>query len=168
MCDGLSIGANAKAALLTRGVLEMSTLGVAMGAKAETFYGLSGIGDLITTSLSSEGRNRSVGEALGRGRSLKAILGGTDKVTEGVWTSKAVIAFARARKVDVPISREVHAVCFQGKSPKAALAALMGRQTGDEGAVPGREASMPSFLLCGAWNGPWWWDHAGRGGMDRR
>jgi glycerol-3-phosphate dehydrogenase (NAD(P)+) len=138
MCDGLRIGANAKAALLTRGVLEMSTLGIAMGAKPETFYGLSGVGDLITTSLSSEGRNRAVGEALGRGKTLARILGGTDKVTEGVWTSRAVVAFARARGVDVPISREVFRVCFEGKSPRAALAALMGRTAGNEGAVPGR------------------------------
>ena len=138
MCDGLALGANAKAALLTRGVLEMSTLGSAMGAKPETFYGLSGIGDLITTSLSAEGRNRAVGEALGRGKTLKQILGGTDKVTEGVWTSKAVMGFARARGVEVPISREVYRVCFEGRSPKAALAALMGRAVGPEGAVPGR------------------------------
>lgn len=138
MCDGLGLGANAKAALLTRGVLEMSVLGRAMGAKPETFYGLSGIGDLITTSLSSEGRNRAVGEALGRGKTLKQILGGMDKVIEGVWTSKAVVAFGRMRRVDVPISREVFRVCFQGKSPRAALAALMGRSPGDEGAVPGR------------------------------
>lgn len=138
MCDGLRLGDNAKAALLTRGVLEISTLGVAMGAKPETFYGLSGIGDLITTSLSPEGRNRSVGEALGRGKTLRQILGGTDRVTEGVWTSKAVVAFARSRHVDVPISREVYRVCFEGKSPRAALAALMGRTVGNEGAVPGR------------------------------
>ena len=107
--------------------------------RSETFYGLSGVGDLITTSLSSEGRNRAVGEALGRGQTLKQILGGTDKVIEGVWTSKAVVAFGRRRGVDVPISREVYRVCFEGRSPKAALAALMGRDARDEGAVPGRK-----------------------------
>ena len=140
MCDGLGIGANAKAALLTRGVLEMSLLGRAMGARPETFYGLTGIGDLITTSLSSEGRNRAVGEALGRGQTLKAILGRTHQVTEGVWTSKAVVAFARKRGVEVPIAREVYRVCFEGRSPRVALAALMGRSAGREGAVPGRRA----------------------------
>ncbi len=140
MCDGLGIGANAKAALLTRGVLEMSTLGRAMGARPETFYGLSGIGDLITTSLSAEGRNRAVGEALGKGRTLKAILSRTHQVTEGVWTSKAVVAFAKQRGVEVPIAREVYRVCFEGRSPRAALAALMGRSPGREGAVPGRPA----------------------------
>ena len=138
MCDGLGLGSNAKAALLTRGVLEMSTLGVSLGAHPETFFGLSGVGDLITTSLSSEGRNRSVGEALGRGRTLKQILGGTPQVIEGVWSSEAVVAFARARGVDVPISRQVRDVCFRGKSPRAALAALMGRSARPEGAVPGR------------------------------
>lgn len=138
MCDGLGLGTNAKAAVLTRGVLEMSMLGRAMGARPETFFGLSGIGDLITTGYSPEGRNRAVGEALGRGKTLRAILGGTHQVTEGIWTSKAVVRFARERGVRVPIAREVFRVCFRGRSPRAALAALMRRSAGPEGAVPGR------------------------------
>ena len=121
--DGLGFGANAKAALITRGIVEMARLGVAMGAREETFLGLSGLGDLITTCLS--GRNRWLGEQLGRGRSLKAVLGSTPMVIEGVETSKAAVELGRRCGVELPIIEQVHAILFRHRSPRQALQALM-------------------------------------------
>jgi len=121
--DGLGFGANAKAALITRGVVEMARLGVAMGARAQTFWGLSGLGDLVTTCLS--GRNHWLGEQLGRGRRLKALLAGTPMVIEGVETSKAAVALGRRYDIELPIIEQVHAILFRGRSPRAALQALM-------------------------------------------
>lgn len=123
--DGLGFGANAKAALITRGVVEMARLGVAMGARAETFWGLSGLGDLVTTCLS--GRNRWLGEQLGRGRSLAAVLGSTPMVIEGVETSKAAVALGRRHGVELPIIEQVHAILFRRRVPRASLQALMRR-----------------------------------------
>ena len=123
--DGLGFGANAKAALVTRGVVEMVRLGSSMGASMETFWGLSGLGDLVTTCLS--GRNRWLGEQLGRGRPLKAVLGSTPMVIEGVETAKAAVALARRYGVELPIIEQVHAVLFRRRSPRAALQALMRR-----------------------------------------
>jgi glycerol-3-phosphate dehydrogenase (NAD(P)+) len=121
--DGLGFGANAKAALITRGVVEMARLGAAMGAQANTFWGLSGLGDLVTTALS--GRNHWLGEQLAKGRSLKAILASTPMVIEGVETSKAAVALGRRHQVELPIIEQVHAMLFRDRSPRAALQALM-------------------------------------------
>jgi len=125
--DGLCLGYNAKAALLTRGIVEMARLGVAMGAKKQTFFGLSGIGDLITTTTFPTGRNLSVGRALGEGKKLEEILGGMNAVAEGVWTTKAALAQARKRKVDMPITEELHKILYEGKAAKDALRDLMKR-----------------------------------------
>jgi glycerol-3-phosphate dehydrogenase (NAD(P)+) len=127
LSDGLGLGYNAKAALLTRGIVEMARLGVAMGAKKQTFFGLSGIGDLITTTTFPTGRNLSVGRALGEGRNLEEILGGMNSVVEGVWTTKAALALARKHKVDMPITEELHKILHEGKSAKEALKDLMKR-----------------------------------------
>lgn len=121
--DGLGFGANAKAAIVTRGVVEMARLGAALGARQETFWGLSGLGDLVTTCLS--GRNRWLGEQLGRGRPLKAVLASTPMVIEGVETAKAAVALGRRHRVELPIIEQVHAVLFRRRPPRQALRALM-------------------------------------------
>ncbi len=123
--DGLRFGANAKAALITRGIVEMARLGVAMGAREETFWGLSGLGDLITTCLG--GRNRWLGEQIGKGRSLARILAGIPSVIEGVDTTKAAVALGRRYQVELPIIEQAYAVLFQRRSPRQALQALMQR-----------------------------------------
>ena len=123
--DGLGFGTNAKAALITRGVVEMARLGVAMGAREETFWGLSGLGDLITTCLS--GRNRALGEQIGKGRSLRAILGTSPMIIEGVETTKAAVTLAHRFDVELPIVEQVHAILFRKKDPRTALRSLMRR-----------------------------------------
>ena len=125
--DGLSAGNNAKAALVTRGLVEITRLGMAMGAKEATFNGLAGLGDLITTCVSPEGRNRTVGEQLGRGRKLQDILGGMDSVAEGVATTKSVRELARRFKVEMPITEAVYSVLFDNKDVLHALSDLMSR-----------------------------------------
>ena len=126
--DGLGAGNNAKAALVTRGLVEITRLGVAMGAREATFDGLAGIGDLITTCVSPEGRNRTVGEQIGKGRKLNDVLGTMDSVAEGVPTTKAVLQLARRYDVEMPITEAVHAVLFEGKDVIAALTDLMTRE----------------------------------------
>ena len=121
--DGLGFGANAKAALITRGVVQMARLGVAMGAHAPSFWGLSGLGDLVTTALS--GRNRWLGEQLGRGRRLHAVLQATPMVIEGVETAKAAAALGDQHRVELPIIEQVDAILFRRRSPRIALQALM-------------------------------------------
>ncbi len=125
--DGLGCGANAKAALITRGIVEMARLGVACGARAQTFWGLSGLGDLVTTCLS--GRNHWLGEQLGRGRRLERILASTPMVIEGVETSTAALTLARRHGVELPLIEQVHRILFRGQSPRHALHLLM-RRTG--------------------------------------
>lgn len=126
--DGLSAGNNAKAALVTRGLVEITRLGVAMGAQEATFDGLAGLGDLITTCVSPEGRNRTVGEQLGRGRRLDEILQNMDSVAEGVPTTRAVRELARRYKVEMPITEAVYSVLFEGKDVLQALSDLMSRE----------------------------------------
>jgi glycerol-3-phosphate dehydrogenase (NAD(P)+) len=126
--DGLGLGYNAKAALLTRGIVEMARLGTALGAKRHTFFGLSGIGDLITTTTFPSGRNLSVGRALGEGKSLDEILGGMHGVAEGVWTTKAALALAKKHRVDMPITEELHRILYEGKAARDALRDLMNRE----------------------------------------
>lgn len=125
--DGLGAGNNAKASLVTRGLVEISRLGVAMGAREETFHGLAGVGDLITTCVSPEGRNRSVGEQIGKGRKLGEVLAGMESVAEGVPTTQAVRALAQRFDVDMPITDAVHAVLFEDKDVLTALTELMTR-----------------------------------------
>ncbi|MBI3602466.1 MAG: NAD(P)-dependent glycerol-3-phosphate dehydrogenase [Candidatus Omnitrophica bacterium] len=128
VCDGLGLGSNAKAALLTRGLAEITRLGIALGGKKETFYGLTGLGDLVTTCISPQSRNRSVGEALGKGRKIKSILGPMSMVAEGIVTSKAVYRLSRKMRIPMPIGEQVYKIIFEGKNPRKAMADLMTRQ----------------------------------------
>jgi glycerol-3-phosphate dehydrogenase (NAD(P)+) len=125
--DGLGAGNNAKAALVTRGLVEITRLGVAMGATEATFQGLAGVGDLITTCVSPEGRNRTVGEQLGKGRKLQDVLANMNSVAEGVTTTRAVTELARRHSVEMPITEAVHAVLFEGRDVIRALTELMTR-----------------------------------------
>lgn len=125
ICDGLGFGDNAKAALITRGMVEMARLGVAMGGNRQTFSGLAGIGDIITTCVSPHGRNRAVGVRIGKGEKLKDILGSMSMVAEGVPTTKAVHSLAKKHELDMPITEQVYRVLFNGKSPLRAVSDLM-------------------------------------------
>jgi glycerol-3-phosphate dehydrogenase (NAD(P)+) len=127
ICDGLGFGDNSKAALLTRGLAEMTRLGVTMGARAETFRGLAGVGDLVTTCYSPFGRNRAVGVKLGQGQTLAEIERSMEMVAEGVRTSRAMKELASSKDVEMPIAAEVCAVLFEGKDPKQAVVDLMTR-----------------------------------------
>ncbi len=127
VCDGLELGDNAKAALLTRGLVEIARFASDLGARTSTFYGLAGMGDLITTCYSRHGRNRSVGERIGRGESLDSVLANMVNVAEGVPTTRSVHDQARLRKIDVPITDELFEILFMGKAPRAALMDLMDR-----------------------------------------
>jgi glycerol-3-phosphate dehydrogenase (NAD(P)+) len=130
--DGLGFGDNTKAALLTRGVVEMARLGAALGAKRETLFGLAGIGDLITSCISPHGRNRAVGIRVGRGEKVTDIVASMKQVAEGVRTAAAVHALAAIHKVEMPICEQVFAVLHQDKDPSRAVCDLMGRQLKDE------------------------------------
>ncbi|HIG11889.1 MAG: NAD(P)H-dependent glycerol-3-phosphate dehydrogenase [bacterium] len=131
--DGLELGDNAKAALLTRGMLEMARFGAARGSQATTFFGLAGFGDLVTTCCSAHSRNRSVGEAIGRGETLEQILERMNMVAEGIWTTKALFGpEADLGGASLPIASEVHAILFEGKDPRSAVLDLMGRELAAE------------------------------------
>ncbi len=130
--DGLGAGFNAKSALLARGLAETTRLGEAMGANATTFYGIAGAGDLATTCFSPEGRNRSCGEALGKGIKLDQYLRDSLCVVEGIATTSSVMDLAQKYKVDLPIASAVHAVLFEHMDPVDAIAMLMSRQLRDE------------------------------------
>lgn len=125
--DGLGFGSNARAALITRGLAEMTRLGVAMGGAPETFMGLAGVGDLILTCTDDTSRNRRVGLALGRGAALDAILADLGQVAEGVGTAREIRALARRLGVDMPITEQVCAVLFESLSARAAVDALLRR-----------------------------------------
>lgn len=125
---GLGFGDNTIGALLTRGLVEIQRLGVACGARAETFLGLSGIGDLITTATSRHSRNRHVGFEIGAGRKLRDILATMDMVAEGVVTTSSVRELALRHAVEMPITEEVYQVLYQDKDPGAAITRLMTRQ----------------------------------------
>jgi len=126
--DGLQAGDNAKAALVTRGLVEITRLGVAMGAQASTFAGLSGMGDLITTCISPRGRNRTFGQAIGRGQSVEHALAAIPGQVEGVNTCRSVVALADRHNVEMPITQAVYEVIFEGKSVREAIAELMTRR----------------------------------------
>jgi glycerol-3-phosphate dehydrogenase (NAD(P)+) len=132
VCDGIGFGDNTKAALCTRGLTEMARLGGALGARRETFFGLSGIGDLIVTAFSKHSRNRGFGERLGKGETAEQIVASTQMVAEGVKTAKSAWQLAQRHDVDVPITREVFAILYEGKSPKQAVRDLMTREAKPE------------------------------------
>ena len=127
--DGLGLGDNARAALLTRGLAEIARLGVALGARPRTFAGLAGLGDVILTCTGALSRNRSLGQALAGGQTLQAWQAGTRSVAEGVRTARAALGLARRTGVAAPIAAEVGAVLFDGKSPREALATLLARES---------------------------------------
>ena len=126
-CDGMQLGDNAKAALITRGLAEITRLGVAQGADPLTFAGLSGMGDLIVTCGSRHSRNRSVGERIGRGETLDQIQASMQMIAEGVPNAITAQALARHRGVDTPIIDEVNRVLYEGKSPRQAVIDLLAR-----------------------------------------
>jgi len=130
--DGLGFGDNTRAALITRGLAEISRLGCALGARASTFAGLSGMGDLIVTCTSRHSRNRSVGERLGKGEKLDAILSGMKQVAEGIWNCSTARDLAHNKGIEVPITEEVYSIVHKGKSPLAAVESLMSRDVKPE------------------------------------
>ena len=129
ICDGLGFGTNTKAALLTRGLCEIVGLGKALGAQEKTFFGLSGLGDLVTTCFNPSSRNRSVGEQLGQGRSIQDILSSMSMVAEGVDTVSAVYKLSQKLKVSMPITTEVYQIIYKGKNPSKVVSDLLSRRT---------------------------------------
>jgi glycerol-3-phosphate dehydrogenase (NAD(P)+) len=127
VCDGVGYGDNTKGALLTRGLAEMARLGEALGGRRETFFGLTGLGDLIATGMSRHSRNRRVGEEVGRGRPLAEVLAGMVMIAEGVHTARAARDLGRAHGIELPITEQVCALLFEGRSPRDAMRALMAR-----------------------------------------
>jgi len=125
--DGLRAGDNAKAALLTRGLVEITRLGVALGARQQTFVGLAGVGDLVTTCVSPLGRNRSAGERIGRGVNVEQVIRDSPSIIEGIPTTRAVLALAARHNVEMPITAAVNAVLFENKPPLEAITELMNR-----------------------------------------
>jgi len=125
--DGLEAGDNAKAALVSRGLSEITRLGAAVGACPETFAGIAGVGDLVTTCISPVGRNRSFGEAVGQGRTIEEALAATESVVEGVATTASVVELARRHDVEMPITQAVYDVLFQAAHPREAVNRLMTR-----------------------------------------
>ncbi len=130
--DGIGYGYNSKAALITRGLAEIKRLGCALGARPETFAGLSGMGDLLLTCTGKLSRNRGVGERLGRGEKIEDILASMQHVAEGVWNCSIALQAARAHSVEVPITEQVNAIIHQGKNPRAAVHSLLERDLKSE------------------------------------
>jgi glycerol-3-phosphate dehydrogenase (NAD(P)+) len=130
--DGLGYGDNTKAALMTRGMTEIVRLGVSMGARRSTFAGLSGMGDLIATCTSPHSRNRRAGLAIGQGKTLEEIVGGTNMVIEGVNATRGAYALSRKLSVKMPITEALYAVLFEGMDPSKAVASLMSRSPKSE------------------------------------
>lgn len=128
IADGLQAGSNAKAAIMTRGLAEMARLGIALGARRETFAGLSGLGDLVTTCMSPASRNRTAGEKIGRGQTMQQVIASTNSVVEGIPTTQAVVELARRHNVHMPITEAMYQVLFEGKSVRQAIDELMSRQ----------------------------------------
>lgn len=132
IADGVGFGENARAGLITRGLSEMSRLGAALGARPETFMGLSGLGDLVLTCTGDQSRNRRVGLAIGGGKTLEETLAGMRNVAEGVKTTQAVRELGQKLGIELPITEQVHAVLFTGKGPAGAVHELMNRPLRDE------------------------------------
>ncbi len=125
--DGLGLGHSSRAALITRGLAEMTRLGVSMGGKEKTFFGLAGLGDLVLTCTGDLSRNRQVGIEIGRGRPLKDILGGMKMVAEGLRTTKALRDLAQNLNIEMPITEKIYEIIYEGKKPYQAVAELMNR-----------------------------------------
>lgn len=134
VADGLGLGDNAKAAIMTRGLAEITRLGVALGAKAATFSGLAGMGDLVVTCMSRHSRNRSVGERIGKGESWPEIEKSMKMVAEGVPTSRSARELAKKYHVEMPLCEAVYQVLFEGKAAAESMKELMGREPKGEGA----------------------------------
>jgi glycerol-3-phosphate dehydrogenase (NAD(P)+) len=132
MGDGLGVGDNTRSAVITRGLSEITRLGVAMGGRAQTFAGLAGMGDLIATCVSPQSRNRHVGEQLGRGRKIADIIEEMHMVAEGVSTSRVVLELGARHGVEMPIAAEVHGVIHEGRTPEQAYRGLLRRMPGAE------------------------------------
>lgn len=130
--DGLGFGSNTKAAILSRGLAEISRLGVAMGAKSRTFSGISGLGDLVTTCVSAYSRNRFVGEQIGKGKKLKQVQSSMQMVAEGVPTAQSAYSLSVKYRVDMPIIKQVYQVLYKNKSPLKAVSDLMTRARKEE------------------------------------
>ena len=128
MADGLGAGDNTRAAVITRGLAELTRLGVAMGGNPMTFAGLAGMGDLVATCISPQSRNRRVGEELGKGKSIETIIEEMNQVAEGVKTTKVVMELAAEYGIDMPIASEMDAVCNAGRGPEEAYRGLLSRQ----------------------------------------
>jgi len=133
ICDGLDAGDNAKASLVTRGLVEITRLGAAMGASPDTFRGLAGVGDLITTCVSKIGRNRSAGEWIGRGATADEVIAASPSVVEGIPTTRSVLELAQRHHVDMPIVAAVGSVLFERRRPVDAVEELMTRPLREEG-----------------------------------
>jgi glycerol-3-phosphate dehydrogenase (NAD(P)+) len=136
ICDGVGYGDNAKAAIITRGIAEIRRLGLAMGARASTFAGLAGIGDLVVTCMSAHSRNRHVGEQIGRGKTLADIEDAMSMVAEGVRTTESVRDLARHYDIEMPITEAVYAILFEHKAPDTAVDELMTRSAKRENWLP--------------------------------
>lgn len=130
--DGLGFGVNTKSGLLVRGIVEIARLGTEMGAKHETFYGISGLGDLVTTCVSTHGRNRWFGEQIGKGNAPDAVLKSTEMAVEGVGTARSCHELCGKYGIEMPIANEVYSVIFEGKDPKTAVRNLMTRSKKSE------------------------------------
>lgn len=129
---GLGIGENGRAALMTRSLAEMARIALSLGGRQETIYGLSGVGDLMLTAFSGASRNFQVGEALGQGRKLPEILGALKGTAEGVPTVEALFRWVQSNEIKAPIIHEIHAICYEGKSPRESIGDLMLREAGEE------------------------------------
>lgn len=132
MGDGANAGDNTRAAIITRGLAELTRLGIAMGGKKSTFAGLAGMGDLVATCSSSKSRNHHVGFQLGRGKSLEEIVGEMNEVAEGVKTAKVVMELAKEYKIDMPISKEIYKVLYEGNTVNDAFRGLLKHEVGSE------------------------------------
>ncbi len=130
--DGLQAGINAKSALLSRGLAEITRLGLAMGANQDTFFGIAGVGDLATTCFSPEGRNRTAGELLGKGKTLQQVLDALPGIVEGVPTTRSVISLAEKFRVEMPITQAIHDVLFNELDPIEGITRLMTREPKEE------------------------------------
>ena len=130
--DGLGFGTNTKAAILTRGLAEITRLGVKMGADSSTFRGLSGLGDLATTCISPHSRNRWFGQEIGKGRSISDVKAETEMVIEGLATSESAYELAKKHSVTMPITEKVYEMIYQGKNPAQAVKELMTREAKEE------------------------------------
>jgi glycerol-3-phosphate dehydrogenase (NAD(P)+) len=151
--DGIGAGDNGKAAIITRGIAEIARLGLAAGAHITTFAGLAGLGDCVVTCMSPHSRNRRLGEAMAQGATLAEALGRTTMVTEGVNATRVASRLADRFGVDMPITREVHAVLFEGKSVRAGLADLMNREPAPETHGFGRRDGLDSASESGSSSG---------------